>query len=76
MRGGVTQVSGQLAHISTVGAARSLLSPFTPLCRINYVSITQVAILDWDVHHGNGTQEIFYEVSPPVSYTHLTLPTN
>lgn len=23
----------------------------------------KVLILDWDVHHGNGTQEIFYEVS-------------
>lgn len=23
--------------------------------------IDRVAILDWDVHHGNGTQEIFYE---------------
>lgn len=23
--------------------------------------IQRVAILDWDVHHGNGTQEIFYE---------------
>jgi acetoin utilization deacetylase AcuC-like enzyme len=23
--------------------------------------IERVAILDWDVHHGNGTQEIFYE---------------
>jgi acetoin utilization deacetylase AcuC-like enzyme len=24
-------------------------------------SADRVAILDWDVHHGNGTQEIFYE---------------
>lgn len=23
--------------------------------------IGRVAIVDWDVHHGNGTQEIFYE---------------
>jgi acetoin utilization deacetylase AcuC-like enzyme len=23
--------------------------------------ISRVAILDWDVHHGNGTQDIFYE---------------
>jgi acetoin utilization deacetylase AcuC-like enzyme len=23
--------------------------------------LQRVAILDWDVHHGNGTQEIFYE---------------
>jgi acetoin utilization deacetylase AcuC-like enzyme len=26
----------------------------------NY-GVQRVAILDWDVHHGNGTQEIFYE---------------
>lgn len=24
-------------------------------------NLDRVAILDWDVHHGNGTQEIFYE---------------
>lgn len=24
-------------------------------------TIKKVAIIDWDVHHGNGTQEIFYE---------------
>ncbi|MGL4306080.1 MAG: class II histone deacetylase [Mycobacteriaceae bacterium] len=24
---------------------------------------TRIAVLDWDVHHGNGTQEIFYERS-------------
>jgi acetoin utilization deacetylase AcuC-like enzyme len=23
--------------------------------------LTRVAIIDWDVHHGNGTQDIFYE---------------
>jgi acetoin utilization deacetylase AcuC-like enzyme len=27
----------------------------------------RVAIVDWDVHHGNGTQEIFYD-SPDVMY--------
>ena len=25
------------------------------------VAVDRVAILDWDVHHGNGTQEIFYD---------------
>ena len=30
----------------------------------------RVAILDWDVHHGNGTQEIFYE-DPSVFYISL-----
>lgn len=29
--------------------------------------IERVAIVDWDVHHGNGTQEIFYE-DPSVLY--------
>ena len=29
--------------------------------------IRKVAIVDWDVHHGNGTQEIFYE-DPTVFY--------
>ncbi|WP_134668725.1 histone deacetylase family protein [Halorussus marinus] len=25
-------------------------------------SVSRVAIFDWDVHHGNGTQDIFYDV--------------
>jgi acetoin utilization deacetylase AcuC-like enzyme len=29
--------------------------------------LKRVAIVDWDVHHGNGTQEIFYE-DPSVLY--------
>ncbi|MBI4617518.1 MAG: histone deacetylase [Planctomycetes bacterium] len=29
--------------------------------------VRRVAILDWDVHHGNGTQEIFYD-DPTVLY--------
>lgn len=32
--------------------------------------VGRVAILDWDVHHGNGTQEIFYE-DPSVMYVSL-----
>ena len=27
----------------------------------HYPAIERVAIIDWDVHHGNGTQDIFYE---------------
>lgn len=27
----------------------------------NYKDVERVAILDWDVHHGNGTQGIFYD---------------
>jgi acetoin utilization deacetylase AcuC-like enzyme len=30
---------------------------------LEHESINRVAILDWDVHHGNGTQDIFYERS-------------
>jgi len=29
--------------------------------QIKYKEIERVAILDWDVHHGNGTQGIFYD---------------
>ncbi|MBI4429837.1 MAG: histone deacetylase [Ignavibacteriales bacterium] len=32
--------------------------------------IERVAVVDWDVHHGNGTQEIFYE-DPSVFYISL-----
>jgi len=32
--------------------------------------VGKVAIIDWDVHHGNGTQEIFYE-DPSVFYISL-----
>ena len=32
--------------------------------------VERVAILDWDVHHGNGTQQIFYE-DPSVLYISL-----
>src|SRR5947209_2924621 len=27
----------------------------------NYAEIERVAVVDWDVHHGNGTQGIFYD---------------
>jgi acetoin utilization deacetylase AcuC-like enzyme len=32
--------------------------------------LARVAILDWDVHHGNGTQEIFWD-DPTVLYVSL-----
>jgi acetoin utilization deacetylase AcuC-like enzyme len=35
-----------------------------------YLGIERVAILDFDVHHGNGTQEIFYE-DPTVLFASL-----
>ncbi|MBK1790291.1 histone deacetylase family protein [Persicirhabdus sediminis] len=28
---------------------------------LDHYGLERVAILDWDVHHGNGTQDIFYE---------------
>ena len=48
-------------------------------CLFNNVAVTaarlvaegeRVAVVDWDVHHGNGTQDIFYG-SPDVLYTSL-----
>ena len=48
-------------------------------CLFNNIAVTaaslaavgeRVAIVDWDVHHGNGTQETFYE-SPNVVYLSL-----
>lgn len=33
----------------------------------NYKEIERVAIIDWDVHHGNGTQGIFY-IDPTVFF--------
>jgi len=32
--------------------------------------IERVLVLDWDVHHGNGTQEVFYD-SPEVLYASI-----
>lgn len=37
---------------------------------LKFPSVKRVAILDWDVHHGNGTEEIFIERSD-VFYTSL-----
>jgi acetoin utilization deacetylase AcuC-like enzyme len=34
---------------------------------LGHPAIERVAILDWDVHHGNGTQDIFYD-DPRVLY--------
>jgi len=48
-------------------------------CFINNVAVTasaltargeRVLIVDWDAHHGNGTQEIFYE-DPGVAYVSM-----
>lgn len=35
-----------------------------------HLGVERVAIIDWDVHHGNGTQEIFYE-DPAVWYSSI-----
>ncbi len=37
---------------------------------VNKWKLKRVCIIDWDAHHGNGTQEIFYETSK-VFYTSL-----
>jgi acetoin utilization deacetylase AcuC-like enzyme len=31
--------------------------------------LTRILIVDWDVHHGNGTQDIFYEAGTVVFYS-------
>src|SRR5690606_5654750 len=35
-----------------------------------YLGAERVTIIDWDVHHGNGTQDIFYE-DPNVWYASI-----
>ena len=35
-----------------------------------HLGVERVAIIDWDVHHGNGTQEIFYE-DPAIWYASI-----
>jgi acetoin utilization deacetylase AcuC-like enzyme len=37
---------------------------------LNHLGYKRVMILDWDVHHGNGTQEIFYN-NPAVCFLSL-----
>lgn len=59
-------------HHALVGGAMGF-------CLFNNVAVTaaalvadgeRVAVIDWDAHHGNGTQDIFYE-SPDVLYVSL-----
>ncbi len=40
------------------------------VCQHDYNSCRKVLILDWDVHHGNGTQHMFYD-DPNVLYISL-----
>ena len=37
---------------------------------IDELAVERVLVLDWDVHHGNGTQEVFYD-SPEVLYASI-----
>ena len=39
-------------------------------CMLSQTAAKRVAILDWDVHHGNGTQRLF-EDNPNVLYISL-----
>ncbi|MCL5997783.1 MAG: histone deacetylase [Chloroflexi bacterium] len=40
---------------------------FAARCALDEFGLRRVMIVDWDVHHGNGTQDIFYE-DPHVLY--------
>lgn len=44
-------------------AAKTCMQDYPDICR-------KVLILDWDIHHGNGTQDMFYE-DPNVLYISL-----
>jgi acetoin utilization deacetylase AcuC-like enzyme len=65
-------------HVGRSG--RALMAPTQGFCIFNNVAVgavyalsrgvDRVAILDFDVHHGNGTQEIFYN-DPRVLYISL-----
>ena len=59
-----TRTFGGFCYFNNGAVAANLLSRYG-----------RVAIIDIDYHHGNGQQEIFYNRSDAVSYTHLTLPT-
>src|SRR5207237_8996934 len=39
-----------------------------------YKEIERVAIIDWDVHHGNGTQGIFYDESSVFYFSMIQYP--
>ena len=47
-----------------------LLNNIAVTARVLSAQGTRVAIVDWDVHHGNGTQAIFYE-DPSVLYVSI-----
>ncbi|KAF8531225.1 hypothetical protein JB92DRAFT_3081003 [Gautieria morchelliformis] len=62
-----SSLCGGYCYINNVAiAARFLQSEYRTLAK----SAAKVAILDVDYHHGNGTQEIFYE-DPSVFYVSL-----
>ena len=41
-------------------SACSTTSPWPPIMHAKHSSLTRILIVDWDVHHGNGTQDIFW----------------
>jgi hypothetical protein len=52
-----------------------ITSPSPPAMRKDhYPEIEKVAIVDWDVHHGNGTQGIFYDDPTVFSSLLISIP--
>ena len=42
----------------------------------DFIRFGVTALRQYDAHLGQGTEDYFAESAAPVSYTHLTLPTN
>uniref|UniRef100_A0A2K5RTN6 Histone deacetylase n=1 Tax=Cebus imitator TaxID=2715852 RepID=A0A2K5RTN6_CEBIM len=81
-RAGHVQCQGEMGTVRRTAEPADLL-PFSPpgFCFFNSVAITakllqqklnvgKVLIVDWDIHHGNGTQQAFYN-DPSVLYISL-----
>ena len=69
--------SARIARPATTRARRtrwasacSTTSPSPRATRIDALGLARVMILDWDVHHGNGTNDIFHETDDVLFVSH------